>query len=237
MVAKTLYLESQITWGGMFILFSWLSGKSRKIIFLGALGAIPFAIIGFVFKEAWNPGRVMEGFIGIEDFMFCFISGGLSMALVNWVIDYTGTGLRVYFRWRRMLLTSFWGAGIMISLFLLGIRNYLNSYLCMVLTAILLIALERPLWKVFLSGSVFFLIFYTAGLQLGFLIWPDLIHLWAIENLTGILIGGVPLEELIWAFLFGGTWPMIFLYVSGPSAEEFKWRKAFWKSARNSSFY
>ena len=225
MVAKTLYLEGQIFWGGMFLLFLGLSGKSRKIIFLGALGAMPLAIIGFVFKEVWNPRRVMEGSVGIEDLLFCFFSGGLSMALVNWVIDYTGTSLRVYFRWRRMLLTSVWGAGIMISLFLLGIRNYLNIYLCLVFTAILLIALERPVWKVFLAGSVFFLIFYISGLQLGFLIWPDLIQLWTIENLTGILIGRVPLEELIWAFLFGGTWPVIFLYVSGPPAAEFKWRK------------
>lgn len=225
LVAKTLYLEGQVFWAGMFILFFGLSGKARKLIFLGALGAIPLAFIGFVFKEVWKPVRVMEGFIGIEDIVFCFISGGLSMALVNWVIDYTGPSLRIYFRWRRMLLTAFWGTGIMIFLFLMGIGNYLNSYLGMVLTVILLIALEGPLWKVFLAGSACFLIFYTIGLQLGFLFWPDLIRLWSVENMTGIRIGRVPLEELIWAFLFGGTWPMIVLYVSGPAAVEFKWKK------------
>lgn len=224
MVTRTLYLEGQVFWGGMFILFYCLSGKARKIIFLGALGAIPIAIIGFVFDGVWKPERIIEGFIGIEDIVFCFISGGLSMALVNWLIDCTGDNMRVHFRWRRVLLTGCWGVSIMISLFLIGIGNYLNSYVGMVFTVILLIALDRPLWKVFLAGSVSFLIFYSVGLQLGFLVWPDLIQLWTYENLTGIRIGRVPLEELIWAFLFGGTWPMIFLYVSGPPAVEFKWK-------------
>jgi hypothetical protein len=225
MLTKTLYLESQIVLGSMFLILWLIAGKCRKIILIGALRAIPLGFLNFIFNEVWNPDRLINGYATVEDFSFCFFSGGLTLALVNWTVNYTGSGYSFVFRWRRLILTSIWGIVIIFLGFLFGIWGYQIIYLSMVVSCILLIALKRPFWKIFLAGSVSMLIFYTVGLHLGFLIWPELIHFWTLENMSGILIGRVPLEEMIWAFLFGGTWPVIFLYVSGPPAEEFKWRK------------
>jgi hypothetical protein len=46
-----------------------------------------------------------------------------------------------------------------------------------------------------------------------------------LEAISGILVGPVPVEEIIWAFLFGGTWSVIILFVAGPPNNELLWRR------------
>ena len=113
----------------------------------------------------------------------------------------------------------------MLLLYFAHIRNYLNSYLSMALMVLLLIGLQKGLWKVFMAGSVALLLTYSAAIIIDFIFWPDLISLWKKENLSGIFLSGVPVEELFWAFLFGGTWPLIYLYVTGPAHGEYRWRR------------
>lgn len=52
---------------------------------------------------------------------------------------------------------------------------------------------------------------------MGFLIilsiWPNLLSLWNLEKFSGIVILQIPIEELIWALLYGGTWSLTIAFL------------------------
>jgi hypothetical protein len=215
MVANTLYLKGLIFPGILFVLLWILSGRSRGFILLGGVSAAPLGLLFFTFMEVWTPGRIIPGNFGLEDLLFCFFSGGLTLALVDRALMGSPSETPVTRQLQKAFLVSLTGFGIILVLFRLGIKDYPNSYLAMGIMALLLVMIKRSLFKVFLAGAILFSITYVVLLILDFMAWPDLIRLWRMTNMSGILLGPIPVEDVIWAFLFGGTWPVIIHFVSG----------------------
>lgn len=52
-------------------------------------------------------------------------------------------------------------------------------------------------------SSLFFAGLYTLVLVVFFRVFPTALSMWALENLSGILLVGVPIEEVLWALLAG----------------------------------
>ena len=227
---RSLCIGGLIIFGVIFLILFLLAGKSRRLVLVSALGAAPFGLLGFVFYSVWYPGRITNGMVGIEDFLFCFFSGGISLALISLFLDFSVFGFSLSFKFLRIFFSGIIGAGFMLLLYFIHIRNYLNSYLSMAFMILLLIGLQKGLWKVFVVGSSALLVIYSAAMMIDFILWPDLISLWKKENLSGIFLSGVPFEELIWAFLFGGTWPVIFLYAMGPKGANYQWKSITYKN-------
>ena len=67
--------------------------------------------------------------------------------------------------------------------------------------------------KILLSGILFLIIYFLFFLFFN-IIYPNAIEkFWNLEVLSGILISGIPLEELIFAFSFGLSWGSIYEYI------------------------
>jgi len=215
---ELLNLKSQGFLLILFLVFLILSWEKRKLILIGSALACPLAFIQWIYTDVWRADHLFGFHTGIEDFSFCFMIGGLSIALVN-LAGKKYFDLNYHrFSLKRFLLVSLLGSGVLLGLYLLDIKNYLNSFICMGITVTVLCILQKELIKFFLIGSLMLFIIYIPALNLGFLIWPDLIELWDIEKLSGIIIIKVPLEENIWTLMFGGTWPVIIQYVTGKSS-------------------
>ncbi len=71
--------------------------------------------------------------------------------------------------------------------------------------------------KIWLGGFLFLILYFL--FFLGFnLIYPGLIEtIWNLSALSGVMIVGIPLEELMFAFTFGVLWSSYY--------EHLKWRK------------
>lgn len=207
----------------LFIILILASAGQRKLVLSGALSALPFSLLGFLFTEVWEPSYITGGHFGLEDMLFCFFAGGISLAFVAMILHVRKLPDRNLIFWRRRgYLPSVVGAILMTSLFVLNIRNYLNACLSMFLTAVFIMLLDRTSWKIFFSGSVIFVLFYWIALDVALFFWPDILNLWKTHNLSGIRVGRVPGEDLLWAFLFGGTWPLFYLFSTGRIAEGFR---------------
>jgi len=212
-----LYLKSQIVWAVIFLTCLFISRKSAKTILLGAFMAMPLAIFATFYPRSWSPDYWIPGFIGIEDVIFCFLMGGISTALALRFFGPEGNQDRFWPDIRRTLIIGLAGMGSMAILFYLGIQEYLQSYVSMGFLSGLLILLHRDLWKVFLTAAFLFMSVYLVGVQTAFFVWPGLIHLWNLSEMSGILAGHTPLEEILWAWLFGGTWSVTLLYITDHS--------------------
>jgi hypothetical protein len=95
-----------------------------------------------------------------------------------------------------------------------------STIIAIVILGVFLIAVQRNVWPLTLTGMSTFTVIYTAVLFTIFTLWPEFIGQWNTENLWGVSIMGIPLEEIVWAAAYGGVWPILMAYVF-----DLKWRK------------
>ncbi len=190
--------------------------RQRCPMLISALISAPYALASVVFvPEYWNPIRIACFLTGPEDIIFSLSNGGLVWLLGVWPLR-KRIALRMNLArmfWRTFVFTMLCGM-ITMSLWLCGLRIMtatLTSIVIMLLP--LLVWLCRDLWLVAVSGAIGFSVFYAAMLIMVNLLFPHFCSQWNIENLSGYLAFGFPIEELIWAFAFGAFWPLFMVYI------------------------
>ncbi len=194
----------------LFFLFIYISRKDlrKQMLQTGVFGIIagPLSEIWY-FKDYWQPDLAFE-FLGvaIEDMLFGFTVAGLGSVLFEYVFkkrDYKK--FKKISRWQisTLLLT---GALIVIILTnIYGMNSIYSSMIAFMVIAIIMLIQRRDLYLNSLANGLLgaFLAFITY--QVVFvLINPEIIDKWwLVENLSGILIFDVPIEEMGWGFAWG----------------------------------
>jgi hypothetical protein len=98
-------------------------------------------------------------------------------------------------------------------IYLNGERTMSGPLLAMLAWGGLLLLIYRPLWSIAVSGALISTGLYTAFFKLVTVIWPDFTSLWTAENLMGMSLWSIPLEEVLWACLYGAVWPVTVAYI------------------------
>ena len=188
----------------------------------------PFGLTEPVFVPAyWNPPSLFElaqrtGF-DIESIIFSFAIGGIGAVLYNIVTRKRLEPLRPEerhhsrHRWHRWALAT--PFALFPILYFLPWNMIYAGIAAMIAGAIAAVLCRPDLKANTLAGGVLFLAIYTIFL-LG-LKWsaPGYIEqVWNLEALSGVLIYGLPLEELLFGFSFGLVWTGIY--------EHFTWRRS-----------
>lgn len=169
--------------------------------------------------EYWNPPSLFElakttGF-DVESFIFSFAIGGIGAVCYNTVTRQSLLPLgaaekrKPIHRFHPVTLAVPYV--LFVPLYFLPWNPIYPAILCLVIGA-LAAALCRPdLRGKTLVGGFLFLAFYVV-FMLG-LIWfaPGYIEqVWNLPALSGVLIGGIPLEELLFGFSFGLYWTGVY---------------------------
>lgn len=213
-------------WGIIFVILK--NKESRKKMFIVSLWTSLLGITEPLFvPEYWNPPSLFDlahrtGF-DIESLIFSFGIGGIAVVLYERIFQ---TGLKNmslsahdalrhrYHLWAILtapiiflvltLITTF--NPIYISVIALLIGGFATWY-C------------RPDLKknMIVSAFVFLALYFVYFLAL-IVVYPGYVQqVWRLEVISGILIAGIPLEELLFAASFGFLWSSIY--------EHFTWRK------------
>ena len=176
--------------------------------------------------EYWNPPSLFElarttGF-DIESIIFSFAIGGIGAVLYNGLMRKRLEPVDLHerhsgrHRWHRWALaTPFASFAI---LYFLPWNPIYAGIAAMVLGGIAAVLCRPDLTPNTLVGGVLFLALYTVFL-LG-LKWsaPGYIEqVWNLKALRGVLIYGLPIEELLFGFSFGLVWTGIY--------EDFTWKR------------
>jgi len=186
----------------------------HRALFMSGLLSIPCSLTTFYFvPEYWQPVRLFDFPLGIEDIFFSFSTGMMAWFVMEVrpgdVVSETG--------WSRVLPRYFkvLALGIAMILFMQQIPIMVMNQALVGITIIGVI-LSWNRWRALpaaLLTGVAFSSFYTLLLALMFANFPGFSIQWTHSNLFGLSVLGIPVEESIWAFIFGVCWVIVMVFV------------------------
>lgn len=161
-------------------------------------------------KTLFNLGKITGGY-ALEDAIFMFIAGGITAASYETIFRKRIIVPKKPRHHSRALIIGAFAAALFAIVFPL---NLIYSLITFGLAGAATIWLERKdlIGQSLFGGGFFALIYFSSFLFFNFIFPGFVSHVFHIENLSGIFISGVPLEELLYAASFGLLWTPIYEY-------------------------
>jgi len=231
------YHYAWLLWSSAFLvpwLVLYLAAKPfrREMLHL-SLATMPLGLTEPLFvPEYWNPPSLFEltqrtGF-DLESLIFSFAIGGIGAALYN---VFARRELRPmsaseqHSARHRYHLLALAAPFIAFPLFSLLPWNPIYPAVAALAIGGVANALCRPdLTRNTLLGGALFLGFYAVFMVLLLVAAPGYIEeVWNLPALSGVLVGGIPLEELAFGFAFGLYWAGLY--------EHFTWKREVGRAA------
>lgn len=173
--------------------------------------------------EYWNPPSLfnlaqLTGF-DIESLIFCFAIGGLGAVFYNALFKKRFQPVEpkeiLHPRHRFHLLALFSPVFIFWGLyFFTSLNPIYPGIIAMFFGAIATLFCRPDLkWKIWIGG-IFFLVLYFVYFLTLILIYPSYVdQVWNLDEISGIMIFKVPLEELLFGFTFGMLWSSVYEHI------------------------
>lgn len=193
----------------------WARPEHRRGMVWSGLVSTPCALLAVVFvPHYWEPQQVFWFVAGPEDLIFSFANGVVVWGMVaDGDLEITRVPPWSRTTWRLVLLLAVFSLQ-WLALDRLGLR--LMDGACLSATTILaFLMLRQPdLWRAAVRGSVLFLTYYVLWLIALDRLAPGFLAQWKHERLSGLRLGPIPAEELLWALLFGAVWPCLMAFLT-----------------------
>lgn len=217
-----------LAWASAFLV-PWLAlfvalPRHRHVMGWASAGTAPFGLTEPLFvPEYWNPPSLFDlaqrtGF-DVESVIFSFAIGGVGAALYNIVTGRNlvpvGRAERDHPHHRRHVAALIAPAVVFPPLYMLPWNPIYPAMAAMALGAFATVLCRPDLASKTWVGALLFVAYY-AVFMLG-LEWsvPGYIdRVWNLRALSGVLIYGVPLEELLFAATFGMYWAGIYEHLT-----------------------
>ena len=216
----------------LFLLALWAlvylslrSRESRKEMLIVSLVTSLFGLTEPLFvPEYWTPLSLFDlaartGF-DIESIIFAFAVSGIAAVLYEWIFRTAH---------RRMPLSSlhaprhrhhFWAILsfpiILLTLLLITPLNPIYAVMIALAGGGVATWYCRPdlKKKMLTSGFIFLVLYFLYFLTLIAMFPGYVVRVWNMQAISGILIFGVPLEELLFALSFGFLWSSVYEHVA-----------------------
>jgi hypothetical protein len=207
-------------WG---IVYITLAPESRQEMRAMSAWTALFAFTEPLFVPAyWNPPSLFDlaqktGF-DLESFIFCFAIGGLSAGVYERVFPVVHEPLgdpkdsrERWMPWAVLLIAPLLFAALD---FALALNPIYSAIAALTGAGIVIIAIRPDLFHRMAISAGIFLGFYFVFFLTLIAAAPGYVErVWNIPALTGILIGGIPLEELLFAVGFGFCWSGLYEFI------------------------
>lgn len=207
MMYKEAYLVGGLILGLVWLLFFFARRDLRReVLSLSILAGIMGPVSEHFYRQDyWQPQYWFPASLRIEDFLAGFFLGGISA--VGYEVVWRKKHECVCWLSTNWILpvAAFLGLTLMIFLFHgVGLNSIYSSILSFLAVAAVILFFRRDLISAALGSGIVLagamLVFYIIyqGLYSGIIsAW------WRLENISGILVLGVPAEELAWGFSWG----------------------------------
>jgi hypothetical protein len=203
----------------IFWLFIFLKRKDlRREMLWASLWGIPFGFIDFfLVPEYWNPdslfGLIQKYGVGIESFVFLFVMAGIASVVYEFLlkekpVKTTRNGHSHF------LLIVFIPLAFVFMSILFPLKAAYNLMIAGAAGAVAIAYFRRDLWRqIFASAFIFSFLYFGVFVLLNLICKGWVEHFYNLENTWGILVLGVPLEEIGIAFFAGAFWSAVYEYV------------------------
>lgn len=213
-----------VIWG--IIYFSLKNRESRKEMLTVSFWTMLLALTEPIFvPRYWNPPSLFDlvaktGF-DLESFIFAFAIGGIAVSIYEKIFPVqhekiaTDDTMAGRYKYHRLALLV---APLVFALLILFINlNPIYSVVISLVVSGLIAIFCRPDLKnkMLVSALVFALLYFGYFLTL-IALYPGYVErVWNLQALSGILILGVPLEEILFALAVGFFWSSVYEYFTG----------------------
>lgn len=225
------YVVGVLIMGLVWLLFYWYRPDLRKDMIWSGKYYFVILSVGFILiriiapnlptKQTivpgyWNPDSLFNlaritGDYAIEDAIYMFFSGGIAAAVYEIFFRKKLGRKHLKYKPHYALL-----AGTLVGAYV-GHKGLNLIYVLIVfgfVSAMVIWAQRRDLFLHSLGGGFAYLLVYAACAYVFLSIYPDYItKYYSVQNLSGILWFGVPIEEYLFAVGFGLSWSPIYEYV------------------------
>jgi len=199
--------------GNLLFLIVWIilfliRRDLRKEMLTMSLIVAPMGPISefFYLRDYWHPEFFNGALRSVEELLFGFAIGGITAIIYEVLFDkkYLKKNLKSRSKW--LFVVGIFGITcVMIAgNIILGLNSLYVSIVAFLIIGISILIVRRDLLKeAIFSGlfvSLLMLMFYFIWAR----IFPGIIQeWWLLKNISGIIIFGAPLEELMWGFSWG----------------------------------
>ena len=190
-------------------------GQRKPALWSGLL-CVPFGLSGaWLVPVYWDPRLVWSiGRVGVEDLLFCFVTGGLVWLFSAWWWrDHLAVEIQMRF------VSGAYAALLVLGLLCFGtawliLRDPMAAVWMAFGNGTAVFLLLRPgSWRLAVAGAAGFGLYY--GLSTMAWIWlvPEFADSWPAAGRWNAPVGGVPQGEIVWAVTFGACWPSWMAYL------------------------
>ncbi len=195
--------------------------KLRREMFFVSLFTMPLGLTEPLFvPEYWSPPSLLNlasktGF-DIESFIFAFSIGGLSTVIYHFFVKmkYKKMSDKEISKEKKTIHFLSLISPILVFLILsifINLNPIYSAILSLFAGGILTITCRKDLLKNSLIGAIVFSLFYFLFFLLVDLLYPRFIsEVWNFSTISGILIVGIPIEEILFAFGVGIMWSGVY---------------------------
>lgn len=160
-----------------------------------------------------NLGRITQG-LSLEDIMFMFFVGGISTFLYEGLFS---VKIQIKKSYKPHLKAIIGGIIIAALVWAVFLKNPIYSLIAFGLSGAFILWFERKdLIKHSIIGGISFMIIYGLAFSIFNLIFPNFIHqVYSLNQISGVIILKIPLEEWLYALSFGMMWAPMYEYIHG----------------------
>lgn len=190
------------------ILYIQRKDLRKEMFFMGifvSLGA--FFLEVFIWtKDWWNPKTITGTTAGIEDILLGFLVGGIIVSIYEEIFK----DKLVKIREKKtahlkhflivVLLSTFVGS---FAFFYINMHSFYSSLFAMLIPTLVIYFYRKDLIPLSLASGVMTVLISIPIYLLWFIVDPTAINFWVHKNISGTLIIGIPVEDLIWFFAAG----------------------------------
>lgn len=205
-----------------WLLMYWRLKNDRRDILVVSLffGLVGLTTPHLFCEDWWRPQTIFGGFYSIEDFLLGFTNGSLAVM-----------GHRLFFRektagqiiWKKII-------GLMILVFLVtdimfygfGLASFYSNFCGLLAVCVYVLWRRKDLFPIGLMSGIFVMMISLPVYYILLRINPTWIsNEWLAENLSGIKMIGVPIEDVVWYLLIGISLGVVYPYIKNIYYEKF----------------
>jgi len=202
----------------LFWLFIFLRRKDlRREMLWASLIGMPFGFIDFFLVPTyWNPDSLFDLIkkygVGIESFIFLFLMAGIASVIYEFLRKKKPVKLAHGGRNHFWLLFFIVFAYVVMSI-LFPSKAIYNLMIVGASGAVVTAYLRRDLWKqIFASAFIFSFLYFGIFVLLNLAFNGFVEYSYNLKNTWGILVLGIPLEEIGAVFFVGAFWSTFYEY-------------------------